>query len=127
MDLEAMTEEEFEAEEFRLQPDVDHTDIFPEELYFDEPQPAPKVWKPAISENEIQASALRFAHAILTFSRTHQAAKLRLLAARNLISGSPSVEQIMRRMKVSKRQVQRAKRFVRAYCGVPRNVARPSG
>lgn len=120
---EAMTEAEAEAEEFRLQPEV-HSDFFPDELYFDEPQPVNKVFKPAITEREIQARALRFAGNILFLSRTHKAGQLRLLAARHLITGSPTVSQIMRRMNVSKRQVQRALRFVRAYCGIPRNVAR---
>jgi hypothetical protein len=121
-----MTEEESELEEFRLQPHVDAVDLFPDELYFDEEQPVKKIFKPAISEREIQGRALRFANAILSFSRTHRAAQLRLLAARHLITGSPTMAQICKRMGVSKRQVQRALRFVRAYCGVPRNVARPT-
>ena len=114
-----MTEEEAELEEFRLQPHVDAVDRTPDFVFFDEEGPNTKVWKPAIAEREIQARGLRFAHAILTFSRTQKAAQLRLLAARNLITGSPSVEQICKRLKVSKRSVERAKRFVRAYCGVP--------
>jgi hypothetical protein len=120
-----MTEEEAEREEFRLQPHVDAVDIVPDFVHFDEPK-RPKIFKPAISEREIQARALRFAGNILFLSRTHKAGQLRLLAARHIITGSPTVEQICRRMNVSKRQVQRALRFVRAYCGVPRNVARPT-
>ena len=103
------------------------SDRTPDFVDFDEKRPNTKVFKPAIEEREIQARALRFAHAILTFSRTHKAARLRLLAARNLLSGSPTVEQIIRRMGVSRRQVLRAKRFVRAYCGIPRNVTRLTG
>ena len=113
-----MNEAEAELEEFRLQPHVDAVDLVPDFVYFDGDRPT-KIWKPAISEREIQARGLQFAHAILSFSRTQKAAKLRLLAARNLITGSPTVEQIMRQLKVSKRSVERAKRFVRAYCGVP--------
>ncbi len=120
-----MTEEEAELEEFRLQPHVDAVDIFPDELYFDGDRPT-KAWKPAISQREIQRRALTFAGNILFLSRTRRAGQLRLLGARLLITGSPTVEQIMRRMGVSRRQVQRALRFVRAYCGVPRNVARPT-
>ena len=90
-----MTEAEAEAEEFRLQPEVHASDFFPDELYFDEPQPVNKVFKPAITEREIQARALRFAGNILFLSRTHRAGQLRLLAARLLITGSPTVEQIM--------------------------------
>ena len=123
-----MTEEESELEEFRLQPPVDAGDLFPDELYFDEEQPVnTRVFKPAIAEREIQAQALKFANNILFMSRTAKAAQLRLLVARYIITGSPTAEQIMRRMKVSKRQVQRALRFVRAYCGIPRNVARLTG
>ena len=122
-----MTEEESEAEEFRLQPHRGGVDIVPDFVYFDEPQPVTKVFRPAVSEREIQARALSFAGNILFLSRTHKAGQLRLLAARLLITGSPTIEQIMRRMGVSKRQVQRALRFVRAYIGVPRKVARPTG
>lgn len=118
-----MTEEEAELEEFRLQPHVDAVDLVPDFVYFDGDRPT-KIFKPAISEREIQARALRFAGNILFLSRTHKAGQLRLLAARHIITGSPSIEQICRRMGVSKRQVQRALRFVRAYCGIPRNVAR---
>jgi hypothetical protein len=120
-----MTEEEAELEEFRLQPPVDAVDLVPDFVYFDGDRPT-KIWKAAISQRAIQRRALTFANNILFLSRTRKAGQLRLLAARHIISGSPTVEQIMRRTGVSKRQVQRALRFVRAYCGVPRNVARPT-
>jgi hypothetical protein len=121
-----MTEEEAERIELRRQPHVDAVDLVPDFVYCDEPKRRPKIFKPAISEREIQARAMRFAANILFRSRTHKAGQLRLLAARHIITGSPTVEQICRRMNVSKRQVQRALRFVRAYCGVPRSVARPT-
>ena len=104
-----MTEEEAEREEFRLQPHVDAVDLVPDFVYFDGDRPT-KIFKPAIAQREIQARALTFANNILFLSRTYKAAQLRLLAARHIITGTPTVEQIMRRMGVSKRQVQRAKR-----------------
>ena len=123
-----MTEEEAsraEFREFQLRSRAGDVDLVPDFVYCDEPKRS-KIFKPVISEREIQARALRFAGNILFRSRTHKAGQLRLLAARHIITGSPTVEQICRRMNVSKRQVQRALRFVRAYCGVPRNVARPT-
>lgn len=53
-----MTEEEAELEEFRFQPHVDQVDLAPDWVFFDEAQPVTKVFKPAISEREIQARAL---------------------------------------------------------------------
>jgi len=114
---------EAEREEFRLQPHVPPGDLVPDFVHFDEPK-RPKTFKRAIPEREIRKRALQFAGNILFLSRTRKAGQLRLLAARNLITGSPTISQIMRRMKVSKRQVQRALRFVKAYVGVPRNVAK---
>ena len=54
-----MTEAEAEAEEFRLQPNVDAVDRTPDFAYFDENGPNTKVFKPAIQEREIQARALQ--------------------------------------------------------------------
>ena len=112
MDLALMTEEEAEAEEFRLQPEVHGERLLSRRILdFDEEQPVRKTFKPAIDEREIQARALRFGRQHPRFlSRTHKAGQLRLLAARLLITGSPTADQICRRMKVSKRQVQRALR-----------------
>ena len=53
-----MTEEEFEAKKFWLQPHVDAVDLTPDFVFFDEKGPNTKVFKPAIEEREIQAKAL---------------------------------------------------------------------
>ena len=119
-----MTEAEAEAEEFRLQPEVHASDFFPDELYFDEPQPVNKVFKPAITEREIQARALRFAGNILFLSRTHQGWPVAITGGEASYNWESDCRANHAADGVTKRQVQRALRFVRAYCGVPRNVAR---
>ena len=81
---------------------MDAVDLTPDFVFFDEKGPNTRVFKPAIEEREIQAKALRFAHAILTFSRTHKAAQLRLLAARLSSADFRSAKPIMRRMNVSR-------------------------
>ena len=74
-----MTEEEAnrqEFREFRLRSQAGDVDLVPDFVYCDEPKRS-KIFKPVISEREIQARALRFAGNIMFRSRTHKTGQLR--------------------------------------------------
>jgi hypothetical protein len=61
-------------------------------------------------------SAMQLMHNVMAWSRTPAAGKLRMLAVRYVIFGEPTIDEIARRMKVSRRRVFQVVREVKGHC-----------
>lgn len=79
-----MTEDEADLKELRENGPIERFAAEPDFIFFDGDRP-PRMFRPTIDVREIQADAIRFANAILFYSRTRKAGQLRLLGARHLV------------------------------------------
>jgi len=69
-------------------------------------------------EKLVMLKALQFVNGIKRFSRTDRAFELRLDVALAMVSGSPTIEQLARRHKVSERRVRQTLKELRRHLGL---------